>query len=77
MVLEQILSGADVEPEDYLQTHDEWVVLLAGAAVLDVGGELVELGAGDWTVLPAGVPHRLVEVAPGTNWLALHVHPPG
>jgi cupin 2 domain-containing protein len=74
-VVEQILSGPDVAPEDYLQDQDEWITLLAGAAVLDVGGERVELGPGDWVLLPAGVPHRLVEVQSGSNWLAVHVHP--
>lgn len=80
VVVEQILSGAVEGPLDYLQTHDEWVVVLAGAAVLevgvlDVGGRQVELGPGDWVLLPANVPHRLVSVEPGTNWLGIHVHP--
>ncbi|MDP1807020.1 MAG: cupin domain-containing protein [Acidimicrobiales bacterium] len=73
--MEQILSGPDVDPADYLQDSDEWITLLAGAAVLEVGGERVELGPGDWVLLPAGVPHRLVEVESGSNWLAVHVHP--
>jgi cupin 2 domain-containing protein len=77
VVVEQILSGPDVAPEDYLQDQDEWVTLLAGAAVLEVGGERVELGPGDWVLLPGGVPHRLVEVQSGSNWLAVHVHPRG
>jgi cupin 2 domain-containing protein len=74
VVFEQILSGADVEPEDYLQDHDEWVVLLAGRAVLEVGGERVELAPAGWVLLPGGVTHRLVEVDPGSNWLAVHIH---
>jgi cupin 2 domain-containing protein len=75
MVVEQILSGDDVAAKDYLQTQDEWVTLLAGHAVLDVGGERVELGPGDWVLLPGGVTHRLVEVDRGSNWLAVHLHP--
>ena len=74
-MVEQILSGPDVDPADYLQDSDEWITLLAGAAALEVGGERVELGPGDWVLLPAGLPHRLVEVASGSNWLAVHVHP--
>ena len=61
-------------PEDYLQDQDEWITLLAGAAVLDVGDARVELAAGDWVLLPAKVPHRLVSVEPGSHWLAVHVH---
>ena len=74
VVVEQILSGPGVAAEDYLQDQDEWITLLAGAAVLEVGGERVELGPGDWVLLPGGVPHRLIEVESGTNWLAVHVH---
>ena len=74
MVVEQILSGPDVAPEDYLQAQDEWITLLAGHAVLQIGDERVELGPGDWVLLPAGVPHRLVEVDSGSNWLAVHLH---
>jgi mannose-6-phosphate isomerase-like protein (cupin superfamily) len=40
--------------------------------VLEVGDERVELGGGDWILLPAHVPHRLVVTRPGTSWLALH-----
>jgi cupin 2 domain-containing protein len=74
VVVEQILSGPGVAAEDYLQDQDEWITLLAGAAVLEVGGERVELGPGDWVLLPGGVPHRLIEVESGTNWLAVHAH---
>ncbi len=75
VVVEQILSGEVEGPLDYLQEQDEWVVVLRGTAVLEVGGQRVDLGAGDWVLLPAHVPHRLVGVEPGTNWLGVHVHP--
>ena len=73
VVVEQILSGSLEAPIDYRQEDDEWVVLLAGHAVLVVGGDDVELNAGDWLFLPAGVEHRLVATAPGSSWLAVHV----
>jgi deazaflavin-dependent oxidoreductase (nitroreductase family) len=74
LVVEQILSGT-VEPADYLQPQDEWVVVLAGAATLEVRGQPHALSAGDWLYLPAGTPHRLVQTQPGTSWLAVHLHP--
>lgn len=74
LVVEQILSGA-VEPVDYLQDQDEWVVVLAGSASLDVAGQVHELTDGDWLLIPAGTPHRLVRTQPGTSWLAVHLHP--
>jgi cupin 2 domain-containing protein len=72
VVVEQILSGQVEGPAAYLLDRDEWVAVLAGGASLEVGGEPVELAAGDWVLLPAGVPHRVVRVEPGTSWLAFH-----
>ncbi|NDL57919.1 cupin domain-containing protein [Phytoactinopolyspora mesophila] len=74
LVVEQILSGS-VEPVDYVQDQDEWVVVLDGAAVLEIDGERHDLVRGDWMLLPAGTPHRLVSTQLGTNWLAVHLHP--
>ena len=74
VIIEQILSGALKAPVEYDQDHDEWVVVLSGGAVLQVGADRVELSAGDWLLLPARVPHRLLEIEPGTSWLALHAY---
>lgn len=71
-VVEQILTGRVDTPVDYLAPRHEWVAVLHGGAALDVGGEHVELAAGDWVVLPADVPHRLLEVDEGTSWLTCH-----
>jgi cupin 2 domain-containing protein len=57
-----------------VQLQDEWVAVLAGAAVLDLDGERLDLGPGDWAFLPAGVSHTVVETAAGTSWLAVHLH---
>ncbi|MGH9019004.1 MAG: cupin domain-containing protein [Acidimicrobiales bacterium] len=70
-VVEQILSGRLDGPVAYRQDVDEWVVVLEGGAVLDVGDEIVRLGPGDWLLLPAGTAHRLVETTPGTSWLTV------
>ena len=74
-MIEQILSGRTVEPHSYVQPQDEWVVVLAGRAALDVDGEPVVLGPGEWLFLPAGVAHTVRETTPGTSWLAVHLHP--
>jgi cupin 2 domain-containing protein len=72
VVIEQILSGA-IEPVDYDETDDEFALVLAGAAVLDIDGEHVELTASDWIVLPAHTRHRLLRTEPGTSWLTVKV----
>jgi mannose-6-phosphate isomerase-like protein (cupin superfamily) len=71
VVVEQILSGRLDAAVDYLQDVDEWVIVLHGRATLDVEGESMALGPGDWVLLPAGTPHRLVETEPGTSWLTV------
>lgn len=76
-MVEQILSGTLGSPQDYDQAHDEWVVVLIGGALLEVGDERLDLVAGDWVLLEAHVPHRLVETVPGTSWLALRSGPGG
>jgi cupin 2 domain-containing protein len=70
--IEQIISGELDAPVDYDQDHDEWVVVLSGRAALEVDGQQVDLFAGEWVLLPAGMPHRLMRTQPGTTWLAVH-----
>ena len=41
---------------------------------MTVGGEAVELGPGDWVLLPAGVRHTVERKEQGTSWLAVHLH---
>jgi cupin 2 domain-containing protein len=72
VVVEHTLSGEVAAPLDFDQAHDEWVVVLEGGAVLEVDDKRLELRSGDWVLLPAHLPHRLVETRPGTSWLALH-----
>ena len=76
VVVEHILSSASDVPVRYVQDQDEWVVVLTGAAVVDVDGALHQLGAGDWLLLPAQVPHTVVRTAAATTWLAVHIPPP-
>ncbi len=70
--IEHILSGELEAPVAYRQDHDEWVVVLAGGAVLEVGGEHLSLSEGEWVLLPRQVAHRLISTVPGTEWLAVH-----
>lgn len=71
--IEQILSGELAEPVADCLDHDEWVVVLAGAAVLDVDGAEVRMAEGEWIHLPPGVPHRVRSTERPTSWLAVHL----
>ena len=76
--LERIVSLGHVTPAGqwYDQQEDEWVLLLTGAAELEIAGEdaSVALRPGDHLLLPAGLRHRVSWTDPNekTVWLALH-----
>ena len=75
--IERIVSTGQSTPAEspYDQPHDEWVLLLRGAAGLwvDGEGELV-LGPGDHVLIPAHRLHRVTWTARDepTVWLAVH-----
>ena len=64
-------------PGEWLsQAHEEWVLLLKGAAILTLEGEApLMLGPGDHVLIPADLRHRVDWTDPRapTVWLALHI----
>lgn len=75
--IERIVSSGHASPPGfwYDQPHDEWVIVLKGAAGLVVeGAPERRLGAGDFVFLPARCRHRVAWTADGepTVWLAVH-----
>ncbi len=75
LVIERICSSADIDPNHYLQPQDEWVLLVQGAAELDVAGSSQSLQPGDYLFIPANTPHSVKKVSAGTLWLVAHLHP--
>ena len=74
--IERIVSQGQVTPADapYVQDHDEWVLLLAGKAVVALADRAVVLAPGDHLMIPAGAVHRVTFTDPAapTIWLAIH-----
>jgi cupin 2 domain-containing protein len=75
--IERIVSTGQSTPVDapYNQDHDEWVLLLKGAARLWIEGqEEQDLQPGDHLLIPARRVHRVIWTAQGeaTIWLAIH-----
>ncbi|MBB6251120.1 cupin domain-containing protein [Nitrospirillum iridis] len=75
--IERIVSHGQTTPIDrpYRQGHDEWVLLLAGAAKVDMGGRETTLRPGDHLFIAANVSHRVTFTDPDqpTVWLAVHI----
>jgi cupin 2 domain-containing protein len=71
----RIVSSNDIEPIDYVQDEDEWVMVVEGGATLNVDGERVTLNQGDTLFIPAHTPHTVTATQHGTIWLAVHISP--
>ena len=74
--IERIVSHAHPSPAGfwYDQDEDEWLVVLRGSATLEfIGGEQVELKAGDYLTIDRHVQHRVARTSDETVWLAVHL----
>ena len=69
----RIVSSEDVEPVEYVQEEDEWVVLIEGEATLEMDGQSVTLRRGESLLIPAHTPHTVTATRHGTVWLAVHI----
>ena len=76
--VERIVSQGQGSEEDdwYDQPRSEWVVLLQGAAKLlfEEGLQVVELGPGDYLLIPAHCRHKVIWTPADQQsvWLAIH-----
>lgn len=76
--IDRIVSRGQSTPADapMVQAHDEWVLLLQGAAALRIeDSDEVELGPGDQLLIAAGQKHWVAWTARDrpTVWLAIHL----
>ena len=82
LIVQRIVSTGQASPPGfwYQQADAEWVVLLAGEALLRFEDETEarRLRAGDWLLIEAMRRHRVewTAAATPTVWLAIH-YPPG
>ena len=76
LVVERVVSSAKITPKKYLQSQDEWVLLVRGEAEMEVAGAAVTLKAGDHLFLPSGTAHTVKSASEGAMWLAVHLHAP-
>ena len=74
IVIERICSSADIPLTQYVQSQDEWVLLVHGTAEIEIDGKTESLKSGDYVFLPAYTPHCVRKVSEGALWLAVHLH---
>jgi cupin 2 domain-containing protein len=75
--VERIVSRGHASPEGfwYDQPRDEWVAVLSGRGrVTFADRESLDLGPGDYVLIPAGCRHRVewTDEQAATVWLAIH-----
>lgn len=74
--IERIDSFGQASPEGfwYDQPQDEWVLLVKGAAVLEIADQPpLTLKAGDHVLIPAHLRHRVASTSADALWLVVHV----
>ncbi|UFH59482.1 cupin domain-containing protein [Sulfurovum mangrovi] len=75
LTISRIVSSDRVEPKEYCQEVDEWVILLEGEATLKIDTEIKTLHKGEFISIPAHTPHEVLTTQKGTLWLALYMQP--
>ena len=72
--MERVVSSVKMAPKEYVQSQDEWVLLVRGEAEMEIAGEAIALKAGDHLFLPSGTAHTVKSASEGAMWLAVHLH---
>ena len=72
--INRIVSSTDLEPVEYIQDEDEWVVVIEGEATLVLKNKEEVLKKGDTLFIPAKIPHKVLKTKEGTVWLTVHIY---
>ncbi len=71
--INRIVSSSHIEPVEYVQEEDEWLVLLEGEATLLLENEEKILTKGETLFIPAKTPHSVLKTEEGTLWLTVYI----
>ena len=72
ITIETIISSETPDTKLYDQDHDEAVLILEGCATLWLDGRTIVMSTGDFLLIPAHKPHKVLHTEVGTRWLAIH-----
>ncbi len=73
ILIEKIISSNKQDGKLYNQNHDEWVMLVEGEAILELGDEKKSLKKGDFLLICKNTPHRVLQTKEGTLWFCVHM----
>lgn len=73
VTINRIASNRLSDGSWYDQEEDEWLMLVAGAALLLLDNEEVHLKAGDTLFIPAQQLHKVVSTSEDALWLTVHI----
>jgi len=71
--INRIVSSSALEPAEYMQDEDEWVVIIEGEACLKLNHEEHILRKGDMLFIPSHTPHTVLLTKTRTLWLTVHI----
>lgn len=69
----ELIDSFGSESDVYQQDHDEWVYLLKGEAVLEMGCSKIFLIEGDSLFIEKNQIHRVTYTSQDCKWLAIHL----
>ena len=72
--INRIVSSDTIDPMEYLQEEDEWILLLQGEAILSINDKEIHLTEGDTYFIPSKTPHRVIKTEQNTLWLTVHIY---
>jgi len=71
--INRIVSSADIEPIEYIQEDDEWLLLIEGEATLLIADKEKVLTKGETLFIPAKIPHTVLKISNHTVWITVHI----
>ena len=71
--INRIVSSDNVEPVEYIQKEDEWLIVLEGEATLLIENKEKVLTEGDTLFISSKTPHSVLNTQNGTVWLTVHI----
>ncbi len=75
VTINKIVSPPNFQSDVFCQDEDEWVVIIQGDAVINIGEKEQKLQAGDSVFIPKKTEHRILDTSkePLCIWMAIHI----